>query len=319
MDPNALSLAELYAAFSRTGLVRRLIELSRDEDLGVNTAGVFGPLTGDITSTVCPFDPKPGAARIGSRAAGVCAGLAVVPDVLAAFAPQCAFAPAKHDGTAMFEGEVLGEITGPTRQILAAERTLLNILGRLSGIATRTRRFVDEMDAGIPGSSRARLLDTRKTTPGLRVLEKYAVRCGGGFCHRLGLFDAVLIKDNHLAHLSLDALPGFVRQASAAARQSAGGRLEFFEVEVDSLAQLDALMTLEPGVVDIVLLDNMGPQSLRQAVAIRDRKGPKPLLEASGGVRLENVAEIAATGVDRVSVGSLTHGATSLDVGLDMR
>ncbi len=321
VDLNSLSLPELLTMLVRTGLVRRLLELARDEDLGVpgGFGGQLGEMSGDITSAVCPFDSKERTAVIRSRTNGVASGLAVVPEVLAVLAPQCRFAPAKNDGSEMYPDETLGEIAGPVRQILAAERTLLNLVGRLSGIATRTRRFLNAMGGEVPGMNSARLYDTRKTTPGMRALEKYAVRCGGGFCHRLGLFDAVLIKDNHIAHLKPEQIPAFVRQASAAARQQAAGRLWFVEVEVDSLTQLDAIMSLEPGVVDIVLLDNMGAQSLRQAVAIRNRRGSKPELEASGGVTLETIAEIAETGVDRISVGSLTHGAVCVDVGLDIR
>ncbi len=319
-DLNALSLPELYASLHRTGLVRRLIELARDEDLGPpgGLPGEWAGLTGDVTSAACPLDARERTALVRTRASGVVSGLAAIPEVLAVLGPQCRFAPTKRDGSDMHPGETLGEIAGPIRQILAAERILLNLVGRLSGIATRTRKFLSAM-GGEFGAVDTKLCDTRKTTPGMRVLEKYAVRCGGGHCHRMGLFDAVLIKDNHLAHLTPEQLPAFVRAAAETARRQAGGRLGFVEVEVDSLTQLDALMTLEPGVVDIVLLDNMGPQALAQAVAIRNRKGVKPELEASGGVTLETIAEIAQSGVDRISVGSLTHGAVSVDVGLDIK
>lgn len=323
MNLNSLSLPELYATLKSTGLIRRLLELARDEDLAIpgGFGGFFGPLSGDITSTVCPFDTKDRRAHLRSRAPGVIAGLAAIPDILAILAPDCRFAPAKHDGSDTHPGDSLGEFAGPIRQILTAERPLLNLLARMSGIATRTRQFLTAMGGDIPGITTAKLYDTRKTTPGLRIIEKYAVRCGGGYCHRLGLFDAVLIKDNHIAHLTPEQLPAFIRQASLAARQQSGGvqgRPSFIEVEVDSLLQLDALMTLEPGIVDIILLDNMGPQALRQAVAIRNRKGSKPELEASGGITLETIEELAATGIDRISVGSLTHSAPALDLGLDM-
>jgi nicotinate-nucleotide pyrophosphorylase (carboxylating) len=319
-DLNALSLHDLYGALSRTGLIRRLIELARDEDLapGGGLGGEWAGLTGDVTSNACPFDAKERTALLRARVPGVVCGVAVTADVLSMMAPQCKFAPMKRDGSDMHAGETIAEIAGPIRQILAAERTLLNLVGRLSGIATRTRTFLAAM-GGDFGTSNTKLCDTRKTTPGMRVLEKYAVRCGGGYCHRFGLFDAMLIKDNHIAHLTPEQLPAFVRGAAEAGRRQSGGRLTFVEVEVDSLTQLDALMTLEPGVVDIILLDNMGPQALSQAVAIRNRKGTKPELEASGGVNLETIAAIAQTGVDRISVGSLTHGAVSLDVGLDVK
>jgi nicotinate-nucleotide pyrophosphorylase (carboxylating) len=163
---------------------------------------------------------------------------------------------------------------------------------------------------------RARLYDTRKTTPGLRVLEKYAVRCGGGMCHRIGLFDAVLIKDNHIVGVGLDRLAAVVAEASRRARDER--EVSFVEVEVESLAQLERVLGLGPGIVDIVLLDNMGLDDLRRAVAMRDASASKPALEASGGVRLDTVRAIAETGVERISAGTLTHGATWLDVAMDM-
>jgi nicotinate-nucleotide pyrophosphorylase (carboxylating) len=189
---------------------------------------------------------------------------------------------------------------------LTAERTALNFLQRLSGVATRTRLFV----AAVAGT-RAQILDTRKTTPGWRLLEKYAVRCGGGHNHRLGLYDGVLIKDNHLA--CLGNRPGAITEAVAAARAGLGTTVPL-ELEVDGLHQLDEALACRP---DIVLLDNMPPEDLRAAVRRRDRDAPGVLLEASGGVTLETVAAIAATGVDRVSVGSLTHSAVALDIALD--
>ncbi|HRJ49787.1 MAG: carboxylating nicotinate-nucleotide diphosphorylase [Phycisphaeraceae bacterium] len=320
LDLNSLSLAELYTHFARTGLVRRLIEIARDEDLGPagGFGGAWGTLSGDVTGASCPFDGRERLALLRARSPGVACGLAVVPEILSLVSPGCRFAPSKRDGTEMRAGETIGEIVGPIRQVLAAERMILNLVGRLSGVSTRTRRFLSAM-GGEFASTATRLYDTRKTTPGLRVLEKYAVRCGGGCCHRVGLFDAALIKDNHIAHLKLEDLPEFIRSAAEAARRQTGGLLSFVEVEVDSLAQLDAVMTLEPGVVDVVLLDNMGAEALTQAVAIRDRRGPRPELEASGGITLETIAQVARTGVDRISVGSLTHGSASIDVGLDLQ
>jgi nicotinate-nucleotide pyrophosphorylase (carboxylating) len=162
------------------------------------------------------------------------------------------------------------------------------------------------------------LYDTRKTTPGLRVLEKYAVRCGGGFCHRIGLFDAVLIKDNHLAGVSIAELPTFVARAAERAKGIAPRNTSFVECEVDSLEQLSALLTLPTGTLDIVLLDNMSVGQLKKACAMRDRANPKLELEASGGVNLKSIPAIASTGVDRISVGALTHSAVQLDIGLDI-
>jgi nicotinate-nucleotide pyrophosphorylase (carboxylating) len=203
--------------------------------------------------------------------------------------------------------------------VLTAERLLLNFLGRLSGIATLTRRYVEAVVG-----TRARIYDTRKTTPGWRRLEKYAVRCGGGWNHRSGLFDAVLIKDNHLAVRS--ASPGGAAgytpaEAVARARRYAGDRAGeagcgelIVEVEVDTLEQLAEVLPAGP---DLVLLDNMSLDQLRQAVAYRDAVHAAIELEASGGVGLENVRALAETGVDRISVGALTHSAPSLDVALD--
>jgi nicotinate-nucleotide pyrophosphorylase (carboxylating) len=256
-----------------------------------------------------------------ARAPGVIAGLAAAPEIVRLFAPQCTLTLLAKDGQAVTKGAKLATLRGPVRQILAAERTLLNLVGRLSGIATRTREFVRTMHAGpkLDKSIRGSLFDTRKTTPGLRVLEKYAVRCGGGACHRIGLHDAVLIKDNHIAGVTDRELPSAVAKAAAKARSTWPGRLRFIEVEVDTLDQFKALLTLPSGTINIVLLDNMPPPMLRKAVVLRDKLQPSLELEASGGITLQTVRKIAETGVDRLSVGSLTHGAVSLDVALDMR
>jgi nicotinate-nucleotide pyrophosphorylase (carboxylating) len=284
-----------------TGLVRRLLELARDEDLG---------LAGDITSLATVPAHAQGRVALNAREPAILAGLAFAPDVLELFAPHCLFRPLARDGDRLTAGQAVASLAGPLRQLLAAERTLLNLVCRLSGIATRTAEFIAAM-----GDAKAQLCDTRKTTPGLRVLEKYAVRCGGGQSHRLGLHDAILIKDNHIASVTLDRLASVVAEAAASAR----GRFspKFIQVEVDHLDQLDRLLTLPKGTIDIVLLDNMPPEMLREAVRRRDEHRPGLLLEASGGVTLRTIAAIAATGVDRVSVGSLTHGATSIDFGLD--
>jgi nicotinate-nucleotide pyrophosphorylase (carboxylating) len=192
------------------------------------------------------------------------------------------------------------------RSILAGERTALNFLQRLCGVASQTARHV----ALVAGTS-CKVLDTRKTTPGWRLLEKYAVRMGGGHNHRMGLCDGVLIKDNHLA--ALGATVGTVAEAVRLARQAQGNRVQL-EIEVDTLEQLDAALAAGP---DIVLLDNMGPDRLREAVRRRNAIAPGVQLEASGGVTLDNLRAIAETGVDRVSIGALTHSAVALDVGLD--
>ncbi len=303
MPQTVPSLADFYESLRRTGLVRRAIELAFDEDVGEG---------GDITSRVTIAPDQRGRAAIVARQVGVLAGLATVPDVLAVFAPRCGFEARAADGDRVVAGGTVGVIDGPMREILAAERTLLNLMSRLSGVATRTAEFVRAM-----GDSRARLCDTRKTTPGLRVLEKYAVRCGGGESHRMGLHDAVLIKDNHLAGVGLDGLAAFVEGAARRARELRPQGLAFVEVEVDTLEQLERIFTISPGLLDCALLDNMSPMMLKRAVEMRAASCSGVLLEASGGVNLATIGEIARTGVDRVSVGSLTHGAVSLDLGLD--
>lgn len=294
--------AEAYKRLVPAGLMRRLMELCRDEDLG--------PEQLDITSAVVIERDSRGEAWLVARQGGVVAGLEAIGDVLDVLAPSTLCRPMVADGSRVKAGDRLGALLGSLREILAAERTLLNLLSRLSGVATQTARFVSAVEG--TGVS---ILDTRKTTPGLRVLEKYAVVCGGGASHRMGLHDAVLVKDNHLAGLSPKQAADRVRQASERARERYTPA--FVEVEVDTLDQLDALLELEPGVVDVVLLDNMNAADMRSAVERRARGRTRPLLEASGGVTIEEVASIAATGVDRIAVGALTHGAVWLDIGLD--
>ena len=229
------------------------------------------------------------------------------------------WSPEAHDGQAVEQGGRIGVISGPAQGLFAVERLLLNFLGRLSGIATLTRKYV-ELAAG----TQARIFDTRKTTPGWRRLEKYAVRCGGGWNHRSGLFEAVLIKDNHLAwgadsHREVSRLhPG--RSGVAARRYIAEHAAKtdpsatIIEVEVDTLEQLDQVLPAGP---DIVLLDNMSIEQLREAVARREKINPNVELEASGGVTLSTVRQIAESGIERISVGALTHSAAALDFGLD--
>jgi nicotinate-nucleotide pyrophosphorylase (carboxylating) len=251
-----------------------------------------------------------------ARKAGVIAGLPAAAIVARAADPRLAFEPVVADGAAVAAGGVVARLSGPTRSVLAAERVVLNLLGRLSGIATATRRLVD----AVAGTG-CRVYDTRKTVPGWRLLDKYAVRAGGGWNHRLGLYDAILIKDNHLGAVAAagrspaDAVRRaheFVRRTFPPARQEA----MVVEVEVDSFAQLELVLPERP---HVALLDNMRPEELGRCVALRDRAAPEVVLEASGGIRLETVAAIAATGVDRVSTGWPTHDAPWLDVALDWR
>ncbi len=283
-----LTSAELGAADA-------LIALALAEDLGT---------AGDRTSLATIPEATTARAAFVARGVGVVAGLPVAERVCRAVSAALSFATVVVDGTPTARGTVLATVSGPLRAVLAAERTTLNFLQRLSGVASLTRKFV-EAARGF----RAKLLDTRKTTPGWRLLEKYAVRAGGGTNHRVGLFDGILIKDNHLAGLG-----GDVRRAVEAARHFPGNTGLPVEVEVDTLEQLEAALAVR---ADIVLLDNMTLDQLRVAVARRDAVAPGVLLEASGGVNLTTVRDIAATGVDRISVGALTHSAPALDIGLD--
>lgn len=301
---NDLPLAAMYGAISASGLIRRVLELARDEDLGH---------AGDVTSQVCESGREVVTAHLVARKGGVLAGVATLEEMATLMAPATRVEVLVPDGTRVEAMTVAARLVGPGHEVLALERTALNLIGRLSGIATRTRGFVD----AIPPGTRAGMYDTRKTTPGLRVLEKYAVRCGGGKSHRMGLFDAVLIKDNHIAGVETRDLAAFIANAVAEARGLTPAPA-FIEVEVDSLEQFEALLTLPAGTIDIVLLDNMGPDMLAKAAARREQVRPGLLLEASGGVTLESIPAIARSGVDRISAGTLTHGATSLDVALDV-
>lgn len=297
-DLNTADLETVYAELTRSGLVQRLIQIAHEEDLGPPPPRG----NGDITSYATLGEgAEIGEAALVVREGGVLAGLRVLPDLLRLFAPNVELRVRAADGHRAEAETVAAALVGPFEEILAAERTLLNIVGRLSGVATMTRRFVDAV-----AGTRAKIYDTRKTTPGLRVLEKYAVRCGGGMCHRIGLYDAVLIKDNHIA------VAGGVRIAIERAR-AAVGHLVKIEVEVDTLEQLEQAMDVG---VDAVLLDNMGPDMLRRAVEI---VGGRALTEASGRITPQTAPAVAASGVDLISVGWLTHSAAVLDIGLDHR
>lgn len=260
------------------------------EDLG---------LAGDITSGATIGAGATASGRIAARKGGIVCGIELARAAFAAVDPETRFEAATGDGTAVSPGETVARIEGKARALLAAERVALNFLCHLSGIATLTRAYVDTV-----AGTKAAIIDTRKTTPGLRAFEKHAVACGGGHNHRFGLFDAVLIKDNHVAAC------GGVGAAVSAARRAVGHMVKV-EVEIDRLDQLAE--ALEAG-ADIVMLDNMAPDVMRKAVA--QTKG-RAVLEASGGVRLETVRAIAESGVDLISVGALTHSAPILDLGLD--
>jgi nicotinate-nucleotide pyrophosphorylase (carboxylating) len=280
---------------------RTLVALALAEDLGDR---------GDVTSqAVIPVGMTAAAAFV-ARTPGVLAGGPCLEKVCTAVDPALAVEVRLHDGTRLEKGSVIATVRGPLQALLAAERTALNFLQRLSGVASLTRRYLDL----VPGW-KGQLLDTRKTTPGWRLLEKYAVRMGGGHNHRLGLYDAILIKDNHIAGvLATHTTDTPVRKAVELARAYPGNAGLSVEVEVDTLAQLREVLPAKP---EIVLLDNMGPELLREAVSIRDGLSPKTLLEASGGINVHTLPGIAATGIDRISIGGLTHSAPALDIGLD--
>lgn len=255
---------------------------------------------GDITTdSIVPADAM-ATARVAARRDGRVAGLEVALSAFRILDPAAELRVEHDDGDDVPPGATIATVTARARALLTAERTALNLLGRLSGIATATRALVREVER-----TRARIVCTRKTTPGLRVLEKQAVRLGGGFNHRFGLDDAVLVKDNHIA------VAGGIRPAVERVRAAIGHMVKV-EVEVDTLAQLEELLTLP---VDVVLLDNMDPQTLRRAVAMVDGR---MVTEASGNVTLSTVRAIAEAGVDMISVGWLTHSAPNFDVGLDM-
>jgi len=256
---------------------------------------------GDITSTATIPAGLAGRAAVVAREAGIICGLPLVEATFRRLDPQVRLAAHARDGAAVAAKAVLMTVEGDARALLGAERTALNFLGHLSGIATATAAFV-RLVAG----TRARVCCTRKTTPGLRALEKYAVRCGGGFNHRFGLDDAILIKDNHIA------IAGGIRAVLARAR-AAAGHLVKIEIEVDTLDQLREV--IECGLADVVLLDNMGAAQLAQAVAL---VAGRLVTEASGGITQASAAAIAATGVDYLSSGAITHSAVNLDIGLDI-
>jgi nicotinate-nucleotide pyrophosphorylase (carboxylating) len=271
-------------------LIAPVVTAALAEDLG---------RAGDVTAQACIAAETRLSAVFAARQPGVIAGLACARLAVLALDPTATFEECVVDGDLVQPGDILAKVEANARALLSAERTALNLLGRLSGVATLTRSYTNAVSG-----TKARIADTRKTTPGLRHLEKYAVRCGGGLNHRFGLDDAILIKDNHVAAC------GGVAEALKRAR-AAAGHLMKIEVEVDSLAQFDEALPLRP---DVIMLDNFSLEDL--ATAVRLAAG-QVTLEASGGVNLQTVRGIAQTGVDVISVGALTHSAPVLDIGLD--
>jgi nicotinate-nucleotide pyrophosphorylase (carboxylating) len=271
-------------------LVERAVKAALKEDLGQ---------AGDITSdAIVPADAQ-GEAAIVARQDGVIAGLDLAEAAFKALDPEVRFKRIVDDGGRVAAGGTIAQVSGKTRALLTGERTALNFLNRLSGIATMTAAFVEAVDG-----TRVRIACTRKTTPGLRAFEKYAVRAGGGVNHRFGLYDAVLVKDNHIA--AAGGLENALERLGARMRH-----LVKLEVEVDSLDQLEAALKFP---IDAVLLDNMDVGTLKRAVHL---VGGRVLTEASGSVTLDNVREIALTGVDLISVGALTHSPRNLDSSLE--
>jgi nicotinate-nucleotide pyrophosphorylase (carboxylating) len=270
-----------------------LLDRALREDIG----------TGDVSTAVTVAAGTRAVARVVAREAGVLAGLPLLPLIFARLDAAVVVEPARRDGERVAAGDVAVVLRGPAAPLLSGERTALNFLQQLSGIASLTARYVDEV-----AGTACRVLDTRKTVPGWRALAKYAVRCGGGHNHRMGLYDRIMLKDNHWA-------AGGRRVADLVAR----GRREHpelaIEVEVDSLAQLEEVLPLA---VEWVLLDNFTPEQVRLAVARRDAAAPGTLLEASGNIDLRTIGDFARAGVDACSVGRLTHSAPALDLGLDM-
>ncbi len=272
-------------------IIEPLVRNALLEDIG---------LAGDITTDACVPEGTQATAQLVGRLPGIIAGLDLAAVAFQLVEPGLRFTAERTDGTRVAPGQVIAQIAGPARGILTAERVALNFLSHLSGIATATRDISDTI-----AHTKCRVVCTRKTTPGLRAVEKYAIRCGGGANHRFGLDDAILIKDNHIA------IAGGIRQALARARAHAG-HLVKIEVEVDTLSQLEEAMKAK---VDAVLLDNMPPAQLREAVKVV--KG-RAITEASGRITPDNAAQIAESGVDLISVGWLTHSSQTLDIGLDI-
>jgi len=270
--------------------IDKIIKQALLEDIG----------TGDITTdSIIPYDLKT-KGIIKTKEEGVIAGLNIANLVFKKLDSNIIFQEKIKDGAKVSRNKILAEITGPARTILKGERVALNFLQRMSGIATITSKFCQEVK-DFP----VRIVDTRKTTPGLRILEKYAVRMGGGCNHRFGLYDAVLIKDNHIA------VAGGIKSAVNSVRKQISHTVNI-EVEVENLSQLQEALEIK---VDIIMLDNMNLDTMRKAVKIVKSKA---LIEASGGITLENVREIAQTGVDLISIGALTHSVKSLDISMEI-
>lgn len=288
--------------------IRQLIELARDEDLRGD----------DVTSRLMVPEGAVGVGTLMQREVGVACGLPIVEMVCRAYDERLRVEMIPGFHLEVIEGRFsdarqtpLLRLRGPMRSLLSAERVILNFLQHLSGVATHTHRFARRV-----AGTAAKIYDTRKTVPGLRLLDKYAVQCGGGFNHRVGLYDGLLIKDNHLAAVAQRDLADYLAKVVQQSRAEQPGRL--VEVEVDRLDQMREVLKVDG--IHVILLDNMDCPTMEQAVDLRNRAGRRGQieLEASGGVTLETVRPIAATGVERIAVGAITHSAPALDIGLDV-
>ena len=294
--------------FPTLAQLKPLIEMARAEDLGA--------ALDDVTSRLTIPADRVGAGTLHLKGAAVVAGLPIVPMVASVYDERLRVEATTGSDPSSLEGRYfehqrmpLLRVVGPMRSLLAAERVMLNFIQRISGVATRTREFVKRVEG-----TRAKVYDTRKTLPGHRLLDKYAVRCGGGCNHRIGLYDAVFVKDNHLAGVGMGDLAAFLSAMISAAYRERDVRQVV--VEVDTLQQLSEVLKVAG--VGVILLDNMTCREMEQAVRLRDASGSGAELEASGGVNLDTIGEIAATGVERISVGAVTHSAPASDISLDV-
>lgn len=278
--------------------IKKLIKAALAEDVG----------PGDVTTKVCVTKDKPACARIIAKEEAVVSGLDIAAAAFTEFDKRIVFKSVVKDGRLVKKGTVVARIRGRLSSILTAERVALNFLGRFSGISTLTRKYVDKVKG-----TKVKIMDTRKTTPLLRAPKRHAVKCGGGTNHRFGLFDQILVKDNHLKGMKVTArdLEEFSRGVMR--RAPKGMKVE---IEADNLAQFKAILAASP---DSILLDNMSPADMKRCVSLtRKKKGKRPILEATGGITLRNVRRAAKTGVDRISIGQITHSAPSADFSLEI-
>ncbi|MDQ8183228.1 carboxylating nicotinate-nucleotide diphosphorylase [Pelagicoccus sp. SDUM812005] len=282
--------------------LKSLIQLAKSEDLSAGGLRNGTATPGDHSSAL--LDPSQTVtASLRARTALTLCGLELAPHVLAAYDSSLRFDAAARDGDTLAKGDAIGTVSGPATSLLSAERPLLNFLQKLSGVATLTRRYVDAL-----GDSSTRLLDTRKTTPGYRVLEKYAVACGGGWNHRIGLFDRVMLKDNHLAAFGDNPRQSAIDAVSESRRRHPD---ILVEMEVDTLEQIEHALAAK---VDIILLDNFPVPQLQQAIQLI---GDQAVTEASGGITIDSLPELASLGLDFISTGATVHQSTWIDIGLD--